>query len=119
MYKLTKGSSIIRTTDSACIPADGGNSDYQAYLNWVSEGNTPDPAFTAEELAQQALDAIAAQKDHADLVAAKAYTKLNALKNMSPEEIQTWVTANVNTLAQAKDAIMTLAVGMSVLARRM
>jgi XkdW protein len=54
-----------------------------------------------------------------DSVAAKNYAKLTALKNMTPTEVQTWVTDNVNTLAQAKDAIITLAVGMSILARRL
>jgi hypothetical protein len=118
MYKLTKTLAILRIADKALIPNDPDNIDYQTYLKWVAEGNTPDP-FTAEELAQQALDDIARQKEQADLVAAKTYAKLSALKNMSPAEIQTWVTANVNTLAQAKDAIMTLAVGMSILARRL
>ena len=26
------------------IPFDPDNTDYQAYLKWVSEGNTPEPA---------------------------------------------------------------------------
>ncbi len=26
------------------IPFDEANTDYQAYLLWISEGNTPDPA---------------------------------------------------------------------------
>jgi hypothetical protein len=26
------------------IPMDEANTDYQAYLKWVSEGNTPQPA---------------------------------------------------------------------------
>jgi hypothetical protein len=28
------------------FPADENNPNYQAYLKWVSEGNTPEPADT-------------------------------------------------------------------------
>ncbi len=35
---------ILRKEDNACIPIDEGNRDYQEYLMWVAEGNTPDPA---------------------------------------------------------------------------
>ena len=34
---------IIRKSDGAFIPFDEANTDYQAYLLWVSEGNTADP----------------------------------------------------------------------------
>jgi len=44
LYKLTNSTSILRTADMACIPADLDNQDYIQYLVWVSEGNTPEPA---------------------------------------------------------------------------
>ena len=42
-YKLTHSTSIIRTADGAFIPADPANTDYQRYLEWLAEGNTPMP----------------------------------------------------------------------------
>jgi hypothetical protein len=32
----------------ASIPMNPDNTDYQAYLKWVAEGNTPEPAEGAE-----------------------------------------------------------------------
>jgi len=56
-YKLTSGyrdsdgigydaSTIIgiSTTGNSHIPIDNDNRDYQDYLAWVADGNTPDPA---------------------------------------------------------------------------
>jgi len=61
MYQLTTGDTIIRLTDNAFIPPDPANTDYQQYLLWLEEGNTPlppDPIPEPEPLtAQQKLEA--------------------------------------------------------------
>jgi hypothetical protein len=41
---LIDADSILRVADNAFIPFDEANTDYQAYLKWVAEGNTPEPA---------------------------------------------------------------------------
>ena len=44
MYKLPDVSGgVVRLSDNALIPADPNNTDYQRYLRWLEEGNTPLP----------------------------------------------------------------------------
>jgi hypothetical protein len=50
MYKYTIiPNQIQRLADNAFIPFDPANSDYQAYLRWLEEGNTPIPADEVTE----------------------------------------------------------------------
>ena len=47
MYKLNsyfgKNVGVTRLSDGASIPFDPANTDYQAYLKWLSEVNEPLP----------------------------------------------------------------------------
>ena len=54
MYKEIKSLSgsvymVHKYSDNAFIPFDPANRDYQEYLKWLSEGNTPLPADTITE----------------------------------------------------------------------
>lgn len=51
MYKLSPNlwdgspaKCVLRLSDEAAIPFSESNTDYQEYLKWLEEGNTPLPA---------------------------------------------------------------------------
>ena len=95
--------------------AGGCNFPANAILISTGEAITLIPPPTAAQLAA----AEQAHKDTVDIQTAKAYTKLATLSNMTPAQVQAWVGANVTNLAQAQDAIATLAIAVSVLMRRL
>ena len=43
-FNKTEPLSVTRLSDGASIPFDPANTDYQAYLKWLEEGNEPLPA---------------------------------------------------------------------------
>ena len=57
-------------------------------------------------------------QDELDNATAHQYAKLITLSQMTPSQIQTWVTANVTNLTQAVDALTTVAIAVSVLFRK-
>ncbi len=117
MYRLTTTNAVVRLADLAIIPADARNQDYLAYLAWQAIGNTALPVDPPS--AQESAAAASAQRDAIDSAAARSQVKLQALMAMTPAQVQVWVAANVTTLAQAQDAIGTLAIAVGVLARRL
>jgi len=44
-----KANMVCRVADNAFIPLSEENTDYQAYLVWLAEGNTPLPADQGEQ----------------------------------------------------------------------
>ncbi len=49
IYKLQNGQNgqpcaVTIVGQNISIPMDENNSDYQKYLEWLAEGNTPEPA---------------------------------------------------------------------------
>jgi hypothetical protein len=55
MYKViilfgqTEPNTVERLSDNVFIPFEPANKDYQAYLKWLAEGNTPLPADEPKE----------------------------------------------------------------------
>lgn len=53
LYKLTRFNVVLRTNSDGSltsIPMNDSNSEYQQYLVWLSDGNTPDPADPAPRI---------------------------------------------------------------------
>jgi hypothetical protein len=53
IYKLSNFSNEVLLIDESknsvsCIPFASDNTDYQQYLKWLAEGNTPEPADQGE-----------------------------------------------------------------------
>ena len=99
-----------------------GSTDAIAWSDWADTcrawGKAEWLRLMAETTAEIA-KAVVEEQNKTDVLAARTRTKLIALKNMTPDQIETWVTNNVTTLAQVRDAIATLAIAVSILARRL
>ena len=99
-YKLTTGTSIIRTADGATIPADPANMDYQQYLAWLAAGNTPDPAQTIDEVRTAKVSAIKAMRDSLEQTGGFTYLgKILDSDSVSVERLNVAVEAAQATLA--------------------
>lgn len=87
MYQLSEDTSrVIRLSDSASIPADPANRDWQAYQQWLAAGNTPEPspgpdiqaAVTAA--VQDRLDAFAKTRGYDGILSACTYATSKVAK---------------------------------------
>lgn len=78
MYKITtvQSNTVIRLIDGASVPMSDGNIDYEAYKQWLSEGNTPAPEFTDAELLVNAKTAKIQELETAFTTASKLPVKV-------------------------------------------
>jgi hypothetical protein len=59
MYKLTQyNQSVQRLSDNTFIPFAPDNTDYQEFLQWCEQGNTPLPADIASQVENEDNNAV-------------------------------------------------------------
>lgn len=109
MFKLTRNPALIlRLADGALVPADERNADYQRFLAWQAEGNTPAAADPPP----------APTQDEINTAAAKADAVLTALEAMTPTQAAAYVEANVTDFQSAKALLKKFAIVIAVLWKR-
>ena len=99
-YKMLPGdtSGVFDTLYGVGIPQDPGFLAWRQYLDWLAQGNTPDPAFTQSELDAQA--SMLAKQGQISAALANGLPSWNAVSNA--------VNA-IGTLADAKAFLLRLA----------
>ena len=117
IYKFIAGGNLAIIDDDG-VSRSSCSIYHPPYLEWLALGNVPLPRDPQEVADEAAADAKAV-KNTADATAAKGDAKLRALANMTPAQARAWINANVTNLAEAKDALGTLAAAVVVLARRL
>lgn len=113
IYKLTNNG-VIKDGVTA-IPDNLLNADWQEYLAWIAQGNTPDPADvpTPEQVAR------ALEVEEAGPIARTWFAGQQAAKNfvrLTPEEQATQIDAM--TLAQLRTVVKYLAIAVSMIIKR-
>jgi len=91
---LPSGDRVFLFTEekTLCVPFDSENTDYQKYLEWVAEGNTPGPAddITLDYRSQRAAEypSIGDQLDalfHAGMLPRELTIQIQAIKAKYPK----------------------------------
>lgn len=64
------------------VPKADGNREYELIKQWLSEGNTPEPEFTEEELLKQKQDKFRAERN---LLLDKADIEINKAEDLEQD----------------------------------
>lgn len=104
-YKLQTTDGVIRVSDGALIPFADGNSDYEKYLKWLDDGNTPDPALDAAELDAIRISDIKAEANRRIIEILPEYKQRNLLARMVELLDKETLTAEEQTEKDAAKAV--------------
>ena len=95
--KQISNNAVMRISDYAFIPFAPGNKDYQEYLKWIEQGNTPIPPDPIEITEQDYTKAI---QTHLDNIAKdRQYTDAISLTSYKDSTITQWASEATTFIA--------------------
>jgi hypothetical protein len=86
---------IKRLADNASIPFDPANTDYQEYLRWLAEGNTPEPVPQPTLSSERAAMRCTPAQMRLTLHRMDLLTQVQAIADADPEASIVWEYATV------------------------
>ena len=110
---------VLDTQDGTVI-ADVSHPKWQDYIQWVTAGNIADAFVVPAHVPTQAeIDANAELAEQAAILATlKADAAVQALRTRTPAQVDAWIDAQVNSLADARAVLKILARILALLARQ-
>lgn len=118
-YRLTLNPELIqRIADNTFFPTNPENKDYQEFLAWQADGNTPDPAESPEETAARE----AQELEHTEQTVLRDSLKMDAifdaLKRATPAQINTFVNNQFPAFTVQQRGVMKMLIQVAALVVR-